>query len=198
MCIEYSYNKGDLLNEPKKYNFSQYLGKDFLEHYKKSRNEILSDKNQQIKSFEEFIEKNYEEYDNYYLTKEILNTEKIFKILLKNINQKHNFNYYILDIFVKKFEVKKKIFEEYDKKYLQSSEKYQHLMNYILLSGICLIAYEKRKNLKYLNTSLKLNDLLTNQIHTAKNLEYTFIQFLIKKELEYVEDLILEKISNFE
>lgn len=197
MPIEYQFNKGNLLNEPKKYSFSQYQGRDFLEHYKKSRKEILNDENQQIKSFEEFVEKNSEEFDNDYLVREILNTEKFLKILVKNIVLKQNFDYDVLDIFVKKFEVKKKIFEEYDKEYLQNSERYENLMNYILLSGICLIAYEKRKNLKYLNVSLKLNDLLTNQIHTAKNSEGNFIQFLVKKELEYVENLIAEKISNF-
>ena len=198
MPIEYQYNKGNLLNEPKKYNFSQYQGRDFLEHYKKSRKEILNDENQQIRSFEEFVEKNSEEYDNEYLAREIWNTEKFLKILVKNIVLQQNFDYNVLDIFVKKFEVKKKIFEEYNKEYLQNSERYENLTNYILLSGICLIAYEKKRNLKYLNTSLKLNDLLTNQIHTTKNLEKNFIQFLVKKELEYVENLIAEKISNFE
>ena len=124
-----------------------------------------------------------------------IETEKYLKILLMEIHQNSFFNYDHIDIFVKKFELTKKLFEKYNEKFIPISKNCFNLINYILLSFICLLCYKQEKNLKYLNTSLKLNDTLTNQI--SKNHKYLIpLEYLIKIELNFIDELIEEKILN--
>ena len=69
------------------------------------------------------------------------------------------------------------------------------IKNYILLSIICLFKYEKTKNLKFLNTSLKLNDLISSQRKKLIILEdILFYSFIIKKELEVIE-ILMNKVG---
>ena len=124
-----------------------------------------------------------------------IETDKYLKIILIDIFQKNLFNYNHIDIFVKKFELTKKLFEKYNEKFIPISKNCFNLINYILLSFICLLCYKQEKNLKYLNTSLKLNDTLTNQI--SKNHKYLIpLEYLIKIELNFIDELIEEKILN--
>ena len=96
---------------------------------------------------------------------------------------------------IKKFEIKKKIFESYNLEFKENTTKYLNLKNYILLSIICLFKYEKTKNLKFLNTSLKLNDLISSQRKKLIILEDILLySFIIKKELEVIE-ILMNKVG---
>ena len=69
------------------------------------------------------------------------------------------------------------------------SEK-KSLKNYILLSIICLEKFELDKNLKFLNCSLKLNDIICSVFNNdIDDNNIGMISFLIKKELEIVKKL---------
>jgi len=93
----------------------------------------------------------------------------------------------IINIFIKKFEVKKRIFSSYNKLFIETSSNYQEIINYILLSTICIIKYEKTKNLKFLNTVLKLNDLLCSEIENIeKNEELNLVLYCLKEELNFI------------
>ena len=92
---------------------------------------------------------------------------------------------------------KVKILLQEVEKFIPKSENYSNLINYILLSFICLFCYKQEKNLKYLNTALKLNDTLTNQI--SKNHKYLIpLAYLVKIELNFIDELIKEKICNYD
>ena len=195
MTIKYEYNKGDLLKNPQQYNFTEYHGWNFLIEYKKSRNKISMNNIFKLEEFEKSLENLISEINSDHIKNKNIKTEKLLKILLKNIIQKNYFDYKQIDIFIKKFEVKKKIFDEYDENYIAISENFSNLINYILLSGICLIIYKKERNLKYLNTALKLNDILTNKILNKNNKLFLYLQELIKIELYFIENLIKEKIK---
>ena len=61
------------------------------------------------------------------------------------------------------------------------------MINYILLSNICVIKYEKTKNLKFLNTILKLNDLICSEIENIKDkIELNLVEHCLNKELNFV------------
>ena len=70
----------------------------------------------------------------------------------------------IIDLFLKKFEITKKIFTTYNLKIKKTSKIYDDIKNYIIFSIICLKIYHDTKNLKYLNTCLKLNDIIASNI----------------------------------
>ena len=93
----------------------------------------------------------------------------------------------IVNVLIKKFEVKKRIFSSYDKLFFENSSNYQDMINYILLSNICAKQYEKTKNLKFLNTVLKLNDLICSEIENIEeNIELNLSLHCLNKELDFV------------
>jgi len=109
------------------------------------------------------------------------------------LNNQNNDNI-SLDILIKKFEIKKKIFESYDLEFKENTKKFINLKNYVLLSLICLLKFEKTNNLKFLNVSLKLNDTICSQVKTLVILEDILIfNFVIKKELQIIFDLCDKK-----
>ena len=87
----------------------------------------------------------------------------------------------------------KKIFTTYDIGKKKTSEMHDELDNYILFSLICLKIYEYTKNLKYLNTSLKLNDIISSNIRIIKKHNLSqIINFIIKNEIEMIKKLSKE------
>ena len=193
--IDYKYNQGDLLNNPQNYNFTKFGNWDFLNAFKKSRNKFSRDSDMSSDLLQNFFKLLIPNLDIDNNLHDKIETDKYLKIILIDIFQKNLFNYNHIDIFVKKFELTKKLFEKYNEKFIPISKNCFNLINYILLSFICLLCYKQEKNLKYLNTSLKLNDTLTNQI--SKNHKYLIpLEYLIKIELNFIDELIEEKILN--
>lgn len=194
---EYKYNQGDLLKYPQKYNFTEFNNWDFLNAFKKSRNNFLKHSDVTSNLFENLFELIIPNTDIDYNLGDKIDTEQYLKIILIQISQKNFFNYNIIDTYLKKFELSKKLFEKYNKKFIPISENYLNLINYIILSLICLLCYKHEKNLKYLNTALKLNDTLTNQI--SEHHEYSiYLEYLVKIELNFINELIEEKLVNHE
>jgi len=193
--IDYKYNQGDLLNNPQNYNFTEFGNWDFLNAFKKSRNKFSRDSDMSSDLLQNFFKLLIPNLDIDNNLHDKIETDKYLKIILIEIFLKNLFNYNHIDIFVKKFELTKKLFEKYNEKFIPISKNCFNLINYILLSFICLLCYKQEKNLKYLNTSLKLNDTLTNQI--SKNHKYLIpLEYLIKIELNFIDELIEEKILN--
>ena len=202
MTSIYQYANGDLLKNPQKYQMSPYLGSNFLIAYKNSRSNILnilnkkSSKSYSIKEICKHYDLNLN--DNFLfklehvdiVTKEILN-QILFCIIKKSKIEKIK---EILDIFVKKFETKKRLFSSYDMNFKESSNDYSTIINYIMLSTISLLEYEKTANLRYLNVSLKINDTLSSQIQKINNeFEISLLKYSIKKELDFVSKLCHQK-----
>ena len=100
----------------------------------------------------------------------------------------------LLEILIKKFEIKKKIFEYYDSEFKENVKDFLNLKNYILLSLICLLKFEKTSNLKFLNVSLKINDIISSQkIKLVSSEDIMLYSFIIKKELEIISILCNKK-----
>ena len=169
---------------------------EFLNVYKKSREFNLKTINKNIKEIKKFRDISFkiEKEDWKNNKRKNINTEKLLEFLFMEIIKKSNKEEKLLNKIIKKFEIKKKIFESYNLEFKENTTKYLNLKNYILLSIICLFKYEKTKNLKFLNTSLKLNDLISSQIKKLNVLEDTSLySFVIKKELEIIKILMNKK-----
>jgi len=193
----YPYTETNLLENPQKYQMSPYLGKNFLINFFKSREnqlKVLEKTGKIFLELDEVIKQlsiNYSKntLDDFLQTN--IETEEILSLLLiKFSNAIDNDITKILNEFIKKFEVKKILYSSYDKNFKESSSLYSNLRNYILLSTLCMLAYKKNKNLKYLNTSLKLNDTVCSQINKLKtNLEKSLFYHILKIELQNIDSL---------
>ena len=98
--------------------------------------------------------------------------------------------YVWLSRFLKKFEVYKRLREAYTSDMRSASSNYSNLLNYALLSVGILYYYGHTGNLKMLNGSLKLNDLLcSNQdcLESPRELLLTIVA--LRKELYFVRKL---------
>jgi len=120
------------------------------------------------------------------------NTEELLCLILLKIakDQFNTLTKRILNNLIKKFEIKKLLFLSYQPDFRNSSEDFSNLRNYLLLSLICLIVYESTSNLKYLNTSLKLNDIICSQQRKLSNeIDISLIEYILKKEIELILNL---------
>lgn len=183
--MNYNYSKKGQLHYPQKYEKTPFEGKNFLVEYKNLREKNIKILKEKIKDEIEFNEilKNLKigkNKESEFFTRILLES-----VLKENSDSEKNNN--IINIFIKKFEVKKRIFSSYNKLFVENSSNYQEMINYILLSNICVIKYEKTKNLKFLNTILKLNDLICSEIENIKDeIELNLAQHCLNKELNFI------------
>lgn len=194
--MEYQYSKKDHFKFPEKYQMTSFQNLEFLNVYKKSREFNLKTINKNINEIKKFRDISFkiEKEDWKNNKRKNINTEKLLEFLFMEIIKKSNKEEKLLNKIIKKFEIKKKIFESYNLEFKENTKKYSNLKNYILLSIICLFKFKKTKNLKFLNTSLKLNDLISSQIKKLNVLEDTSLySFVIKKELEIIKILMNKK-----
>lgn len=88
----------------------------------------------------------------------------LFKELenLREINQR---NFIILDKLCKKIDVTKKVLKVYNKKFLAKKELQEELEEeqYLMLGEILLFWAKEKRDYKFLNSCLKLADLLTEK-----------------------------------
>ena len=184
----YPYTETNLLENPQKYQMSPYLGKNFLIIFFKSREnqlKVLEKTGKNFLELDEIIKQlsiNYSKNTLDDFLKTNIETEEILSLLLINFsNPIDNDITKILNEFIKKFEIKKRLYSSYDGNFKESSSLYSNLRNYLILSTLCMLAYKKNKNLKYLNTSLKLNDTACSQINKLKtNLEKSLFYHILK------------------
>ncbi|MDY3112714.1 MAG: hypothetical protein SOW25_00110 [Helicobacter sp.] len=141
--MEYEYATNNLEN-PRFYDYSKFYGVGFLKAYLKNRLEFLNVESLQNKPLESL---------------EIL--------------QKCLFDERLLRLVIKTFEVNKRLYNKYtftlssisNAEILKPDKNsgYENLDNYLALSCALVKFYKKSKNLLFLNTLLKLNDILISQ-----------------------------------
>ena len=193
----YQYIQNNLLSTPQNYQMSSYDGTDFLISYQFSRKKIITE-----------LEKmpNFTLYsDNFFSSQDILDTSIIIKnkfstnelyhsIIIELIHNKKNTKLIpIIDKFLKKFEIRKKIFLNYDEEFNIIGDEFKEIQNYILLSFICLIRYQTTTDLKYLNTFLKLNDLICSAKNLiVKKIDISLFHYLLTSEMKCTSKLLDE------
>ena len=193
----YEYSTHNLLETPQKYKMTPFQGSQFLEQYKESRRlaiELIRDKVGTITLDQATtqMQQDFKHYLEIIITSKF-STKKLFEsIFLTVLRDKDDVNVTkIINEFVKRFEIKKRIFSFYNQEIKEASNDYKIIDNYILLASICVLEYKKTKNLKYLNVLLKLNDTICSQITLIpKNITGFLCLFALKSELDYISDLL--------
>lgn len=194
--LEYSYTNTDLFEFPQKYQMTPFEGKEFLSSYEKTRQKILDKikNNQTVNSLSHTLKLLQKQFliDIKSDQKIFVTSNQLSSILLKLQHQKETQQEtkFIMAL-LKKFEIKKRIFSEYDHELKENSTDFKILTNYILLAAICAKKFQDNSNPKFLNTLLKLNDTICSQIDSINDVNnLSLIYYIINLELEYIHDLI--------
>ena len=194
--MEYSYANADLLEFPQKYQMTPFEGREFLSSYEKNRQKILDKikNNQTVNSLSHTLILLQKQFliDIKSDQKIFVTSNQLSSILLRLQHQKETQQEtkFIMAL-LKKFEIKKRIFSEYDHELKENSTDFKILTNYILLAAICAKKFQDNSNPKFLNTLLKLNDTICSQIDSINDVNnLSLIYYIINLELEYIRDLI--------
>ena len=193
----YKITKNNLLEIPEKYQRFPFLGMDFLNDYKKNRQEIIDNITEKtVNKIKNVIEisnmmKNISNLDDNINTQNKLN--KIFQKIISSRNDETDL--ITLHKLSTKFELKKKIYSSYSNNFKDSYGIDNNLETYCLLSLCNLIMYEKKNNLKYFNTSLKINDTICSCINNIKNNESLkiILIFILEKEMNHINKICKKK-----
>ncbi len=191
--MNYTYSKGDLLETSQKYQMSPFHGSDFLNSYKIDRETILNLLDSKITkkiNLSQLI-KTLLPSENFLSNSSIakFTTETLLSTFL-NKSQLTSNDRIILSKLLKSFEIKKKLFTEYDFNQNTFSTDYKNLRNYILFSLLCGKEFENSRNLKYLNTVLKLNDIISSKaVEISENSNLILAFYAISLELSSVNTI---------
>ena len=169
----YEYITQDNLENKQNYFYSKYMGEPFLVSYSKIRETIIN-KNKPLDKVE-FPTLNC----NTYL--DLSTIKKAFEC-----NSMNDELWKLLDAYLKSFEIRKKIYEEYDKnnKFKPKSEKYRVYCLYFLLAYNLAHAALNSDNLKYFNTLLKVDDTLISIYDKLCQNEQKLLSYILEEELK--------------
>lgn len=220
--MTYNYIQRNDFTNIQRYSFSDFEGVSFLSDYDYSRNQYIDKYLQIVKKDAKsmlVLEKFKKDFNNFdFGTKNLvktlfssesnfsnsalkikgkqLNVEKtLIQILLSLTKEVPHDLISVMDLFIKKYEVFRRIYPTYidlnppDK--IKRLGDYTRATNYLLLSLCCLTIYKLTNNLKYINTALKINDLLCciSEVF-SKQKDYLIFIANLKIELSLTGDLI--------
>jgi len=193
----YPYSSENLLEKPQKYQMSPFEGRDFIFSYLNSRKKIIYVLEKDKKnSYDEILSQLKKPINiNFESFSDTIVLEKFLTLLTYNLLESENntrTNKYI-DMFLKKFEIKKILFSTYNSEFKVMTEDFSNLHNYVLLTLIFQIKYEHTKSLKYLNAILKLNDILCSQHSNLKNFDAELTYYLLNHEVDFVTKICQKK-----
>ena len=188
--MTYPYSGIDLLKNPEKYEFTKFQGKEFLEVYFYARKAILkniSSKIEQEMNFTDIVEK-ITSIKN--LENEGYNLEELLGKILKNYKNLDKKSNEIIDIFIKKYEIKKRLSVQYDSDFKEKDANFKKIRNYFLLDLLCIVRFNETQNLKFLNAILKINDMLVTQISfIVDKIDLNIFKWILENEIKIVMEL---------
>tara|TARA_Y100000389_G_scaffold181221_1_gene196639 strand:- start:156 stop:674 length:519 start_codon:yes stop_codon:yes gene_type:complete len=169
----YDIPNNNLHRKPYNYSFSKFKGQKYIKSYFINRKKILSILN-----------------DNKLTTCNKRNCKtsiELNKILKSNKHIKK------FDTLLKRFEVTKKIYDEYSDLYIKKSKNFSKVDNYLIFGLILCKYYSIKKKKNYLNALLKLNDLLISPCFLKQSSKFIDLEILIISEINFIKK-IYEKI----
>jgi len=212
--ISYKFSEINRIKYPCKYTYTPYLGPEFIHSYFFNRlknierfSAIKNIKNLtwiylyiyaasvlKLKKDSELESFNYKDWDVECITsfnlKNKVSTEKLLISLIFNQLNDESVTKEWLDNLVQRFEVTKKIYEIYMPGFRKGAGKSDVVQLYWLFSLLLALFYSEVKNIKYLSTLLKVNDLLCslgdNQII---NIPVKGVELVLRYEIESIKSL---------
>ena len=207
----FNYYFSDRENILKKY---KQVNKNIKKHYYKHNFKILADylkKNQRqfyvhlnnrlnidLNKIVIFRRENFNHFDDpkkeilNYMDSEKIRTSELLDLLtyMSCVNQTLLIRPYV-DTLLQRFEVTKRLYEYYNKGLRNGSGNYNDVSFYWQFTIILSITYIHTNNLKYLNTVLKISDLILSLPldHNIKFVSYSALQVAIGIEMKFIKNL---------
>lgn len=179
--MDYKYVTDNNLENRQNYMYSEYKGRAFLQEYIESREEVINGFiNVYLCDGNELL---------FHITRQEL--QEILATLRENgwdkITKKK------IDDYVKSFEVRKRIYSEYDNKWKPCTNAgYEDYETYLILCEILIYAYSLTKCTKYYSCLLKLNDTMLSLKDKLTDRQKCVLSTILKKELAFFWQLVKE------
>jgi hypothetical protein len=187
---KYKYINGDAPNVKINYSYSKYLGLEFIDYWKTSR----------IENLKEFDKENLDiiikNIDSRVLQEGFIFSKELFSKWIKSIDLSNLDFIKDVNLLVKRFEVTRKIYNEYNDLMRPNNKKdYLQMDNYSLYGIVLGLLFSETKKYQYLNAHIKLNDVLigweANYLNKASltlrayslDLEYNNVIQILNKKL---------------
>lgn len=137
MNNKYPYISENVPDEKISYSYSLFRGADFIEDWIESRNQyIIGEVPTDFNPVETVIEGEAD-----------VATAKLFRSWLFSFDRGKGIKEELLDLLVKRFEVTKKIFGDYDENFRPKDKRdFRNAYLYILYSTVLIYAYRKKLN----------------------------------------------------
>ncbi len=217
--VNYEYTEVNRLESPHSYMYTKYYGDDFLKSYIKNRNTYIEKIKDQSKN------ENLDEIDQYLLESckiqviegnqspihssinildlnnhsDKVDTNDLILSLIANQCAKKNHlqNKFWIDFLVQRFEVSKRLYEiYYPLKKIKGEGSDSIIKIYWLFSLLITITFDSNKNIKYLSTLLKLNDLICSLDKSQKEeIPKKIMLFILSNEIKNIEILYGREIE---
>ena len=183
----YKYITENNLYEKQNYMYSEYEGIDFLRKYTASRKSYLNTVQQSFENEGAILTRCKTEEE----LKEILSVLKAgetdYKIIVK------------LNMLIKSFEIRKRIYTEYDERWKPiEGAGFEEYGLYLLFADCLIYAYKEIKNLKYLSCLMKVNDTILSLSDKYITELKPYLAWLIQEELEEFSKLAIQMGINLE
>lgn len=151
----YKYIDSNAPNIKINYSYSKYLGLQFIDYWKISRKENLKEFNKE--NLDVLIKKE----DSKVLLDCFTSSKELFSKWLNKIDLLSLDFIKDVNLLVKRFEVTRKIYNEYNDLMRPNNKKdYLHIDNYCLFGIVLGLLFSYTKKYQYLNAHIKLNDIL--------------------------------------
>ncbi len=140
--MEYKYITDDNLINKQNYMYSDFGGAEFLKAYANSREEFIKDKDKFVGRFHD--------------------TRKELGLIISSLQEgDHGPVMESLNSYVKRYEVTKRLYTEYDESWKPTvNSSFEEMDVYLALARGCLLTYRLTKCTKYLSCLLKVTDTL--------------------------------------
>lgn len=151
--MAYKYVTENNLYDKQTYMYSQYNGIQFLKEYLDIRREYLKEN----ESLEKYATENNEGLAN--ATSVMCDLLKIRKTLKSDEQDQETID--LMNAYTKSFEVRKRIYQEYDSDWKPTGSKnFEDYEIYLMFAECMVLSYQHTQCLKYFSSLLKVDDTL--------------------------------------
>jgi hypothetical protein len=184
--MDYSYIDSGTPLRKINYSYSKYYGEDFIHSWRRSRHEYLSSSPPISLEFNSNLNKPNFGENNF------IGVDDILDYWIGELVNNRNLESTQLWLLLKRFEVTKKIYNDYSSMMRPSSKENVARMEAFAKWGIVLgLSFEYQRKLPLLNALLKVNDIVIS--HPSNRCPLAL--FSVRKEIELIDVLMEEKLS---
>ena len=177
--MKYKYINTKSPEEKIDYSYSQFGGEDFLLAYRESREEFISQINMDGKLL--LSPAGFGE------------TENLFTNWISKLRDNREIELKQFNLLLKRFEVTKKIYENYDENFrpINKSE-YKKYKLYVLYAYVLSLSFKRYNKLQYLNALLKANDInISIRTYLDQDIK-KLLAICLTAELDFINNLEIQ------